>query len=167
MTRLLIPAALLAVAWPRAAAARRPRRPLGRRHLDGRRHAGSLARLDKLAAVPAQRAGAYRLRYPPGWRISENSGSGGPVLSLLPPRGPGVASVPTSPPPDPAAERGIAASRSRWGRWKAAAARPGLDGGHHHAAGRGALVRAHRCARDPPEGPAGAYDRVLASFRLR
>ena len=34
--------------------------------------------------------GGYQLRYPPGWRVKESSGSGGPVLSLLPARGIGI-----------------------------------------------------------------------------
>jgi hypothetical protein len=114
--------------------------------------------------------GGYRLRYPPGWRVSESSGSGGPVLSLLPPRGPGISLLATtSPPPDPAA--GSAAIRCQPVKVGALDGRRCLDpgsmvvtttlrGGERWFVLTGAL-------RDPPEGPAGAYDRVLSSFRLR
>ena len=34
--------------------------------------------------------GGYQLRYPPGWQVKEGAGDGGPVLSLLPPRGVGI-----------------------------------------------------------------------------
>jgi hypothetical protein len=34
--------------------------------------------------------GGYRLRHPPGWRVKESAGDGGPVLSLLPPAGAGI-----------------------------------------------------------------------------
>jgi len=115
-------------------------------------------------------AGRFRLRYPPGWRAKESSGSGGPVLSLLPPRGAGISVLVTfTPPPG----------------WGAAsppntACRPVQVGG----------LRGSRCldtlsmvvtttaqgherwyvlatSLRRPAAPAGAYDRVLASFQPR
>jgi hypothetical protein len=34
--------------------------------------------------------GGFRLRYPPGWKVTESTGSGGVALSLLPPQGDGI-----------------------------------------------------------------------------
>jgi hypothetical protein len=48
-------------------------------------------------------AGGFRLRYPPGWRVAESSGSGGVALSLLPPKGYGISLLATSAEPAPAA----------------------------------------------------------------
>ena len=53
-------------------------------------------------AVPASRPehtsadGGSRLRYPPGWRVTESSGSGGVALSLLPPKGDGISVLATA-----------------------------------------------------------------------
>src|ERR687894_809626 len=40
--------------------------------------------------------GGFRLRYPPGWRVTESAGSGGVALSLLPPRGDGISVLATT-----------------------------------------------------------------------
>jgi hypothetical protein len=113
-------------------------------------------------------AGGYRLRYPPGWRVRESTGSGGPVLSLLPPKGFGISVLVTStePPEARAAAlpntscrpvqvgglRGtrcldtismvvstVLRGRERWYVLTASLRRPGVS--------------------------AGTYDQVLASFR--
>jgi hypothetical protein len=110
--------------------------------------------------------GGYRLRYPPGWRVEERTGSGGPVLSLLPPRGSGISVLVTSTaPPEPGGPNGDC--------------RPvtvgGLEGSRCQDAaskvvtttleGRERWYVLTSSLRDPA-APAGAYDRVLASFRL-
>jgi hypothetical protein len=111
--------------------------------------------------------GGYRLRYPPGWRVRESTGSGGPVLSLLPPKGVGISVLVTfTAPPE-----GGAGPNTR--------CRPVQVGG---LAGSRCLdsvsmvVSTTLQARDRwyvlttslrrSVIPAGVYDRVLASFRL-
>jgi hypothetical protein len=113
--------------------------------------------------------GGYRLRYPPGWRVKESSGSGGPVLSLLPPRGIGISVQVTSTAPP---EGGAAtAPNTRCQPVKVG----GLEGSRcldtasmvvsTTLQGRERwYVLASTLRR--PAAPAGAYDRVLASFRL-
>ena len=114
-------------------------------------------------------AGGYRLRYPPEWRAKESAGSGGPVLSLLPPKGSGISVLVTFTTP-PEAEPGNLPNTQ---------CRPILAGG----------LKGSRCldtvsmvvsttlqgrerwyvvttSLRRPAVPAGAYDRVLASFRL-
>jgi hypothetical protein len=109
--------------------------------------------------------GGYRLRYPPGWRAKESSGSGGPVLSLLPPKGTGISVLVTSTaPPQPGAPNaacqpvrvgGLAGSRCR--DTVAMVVTTTLEGRERWYVLTGSLRR--------PAAPAGAYDRVLASFR--
>jgi hypothetical protein len=109
--------------------------------------------------------GGYRLRYPPGWRAKESSGSGGPVLSLLPPRGAGISLLVTSTaPPEPGGPGadcrpvrvgGLAGSRCRDGAAKVVTTT---------LVGRGRWFVLTTSLRRPA-APAGAYDRVLASFR--
>jgi hypothetical protein len=110
-------------------------------------------------------AGGYRLRYPPGWRAEESSGSGGPVLSLLPPKGAGISLLVTSTkPPEPGAPNadcrpvrvgGLVGSRCRDGAAKVVTTT--LEGRERWYVLTTSLRR--------PAVPAGAYDRVLASFR--
>jgi hypothetical protein len=114
-------------------------------------------------------AGGYRLRYPPGWRAKESTGSGGPVLSLLPPRGSGITVLVTSTaPPDPGATNPSTSG-----------CRPvrvgGLEGSWCQDT-TAMVVSTTLQGRErwyvlttslqQPAAPAGAYDRVLASFRL-
>ena len=114
-------------------------------------------------------AGGYRLRYPPGWRAKESSGSGGPVLSLLPEKGSGISVLVTftAPNPDAASRPGIRCRPVRIG---------GLEGGRCQdrismvvsttLQGRERWYVLMTSLRRPAI-PAGAYDRVLASFRPR
>jgi hypothetical protein len=174
MTRLLIPAALLALALAAGGCGRSgpdgPGGPSAAATSTVAATASSLGPAPDGWPLFSSAAGGYRLRYPPGWRVSESSGSGGPVLSLLPPRGPGISLLATtSPPPDPAA----ASAAIRCQPVKVGA----LDG--HRCLDPGSMVVTTTLRgeerwfvltgelRDPPEDPAGAYDRVLASFRLR
>jgi hypothetical protein len=114
--------------------------------------------------------GGYRLRYPPGWRAKESSGSGGPVVSLLPPKGSGISVLVTftAPPEADAASRpGIRCRPVRIG---------GLEGSRCQdrismvvsttLQGRERWYVLTTSLRRPAT-PAGAYDRVLASFRPR
>jgi FG-GAP repeat len=55
--------------------------------------------------------GGYRLRHPPGWRVKESIGTGGPVLSLLPPRGAGITVLATWTPPPEAGAAGLPYTR--------------------------------------------------------
>jgi hypothetical protein len=110
--------------------------------------------------------GGYRLRYPPGWRAKESTGSGGPVLSLLPPRGAGISLLVTSTAPPqagapnvdcrPVKVGGLEGSRCR--DTVAMAVTTTLEGRDRWYVLTSSLRR--------PAAPAGAYDRVLASFRL-
>jgi hypothetical protein len=124
----------------------------------------AVARWPVFTSVP----GGYRLRHPPGWRIKEGTGSGGPVLSLLPPKGAGISVVVTSTAPPEAGAAGLPNTRCQ----------PVQVGG----------LKGTRCldtismvvstvlegrerwyvlttSLRQPAAPAGAYDRVLASFR--
>jgi hypothetical protein len=111
-------------------------------------------------------AGGYRLRHPPGWRVKESTGSGGPVASLLPPRGAGISVLVTSTAPP----EGGAAPNTR--------CRPVRVGGLAGSRCQDTVsnvVTTTLQGRDRwyvlttslrrPAAPAGAYDRVLASFR--
>ena len=114
-------------------------------------------------------AGGYRLRYPPEWRAKESTGSGGPVLSLLPAKGSGITVLVTFTTPPEAGPSNLPNTQCR----------PILAGG----------LKGSRCldtvsmvvsttlqgrerwyvvttSLRRPAVPAGAYDRVLASFRL-
>ena len=120
--------------------------------------------------VFASTQGGYRLRYPPSWRAKESSGSGGPVLSLLPPKGSGISVLVTftAPPEADAASRpGIRCGPVRIG---------GLEGSRCQDR-ISMVVSTTLQGRDRwyvlttslrrPATPAGAYEQVLASFRPR
>lgn len=108
--------------------------------------------------------GGYRLRYPPGWRVKESSGSGGPVLSLLPPRGSGISLLVTSTAPPQAGSPNADCRPVKVG---------GLEGSR--CQDNSMVVTTTLVGRErwyvltgslrEPVTPAGAYDRVLASFR--
>jgi hypothetical protein len=114
-------------------------------------------------------AGGYRLRYPPGWRVKESTGTGGPVLSLLAPRGAGISVLVTfTPPPErasnapntacrPVTVAGLAGSRCL--DTVAKVVTTTLKGQERWYVLTASLRR--------PAAPAGAYDRVLASFQPR
>jgi hypothetical protein len=114
-------------------------------------------------------AGGYRLRYPPGWRAKESTGSGGPVLSLLPPRGAGISVLVTSTAPPEGGAATAPNTRCRPVRVG------GLEGSRCQDT-VSMVVIATLQGRDRwyvlttslrrPAAPAGAYDRVLDSFRL-
>jgi hypothetical protein len=112
--------------------------------------------------------GGYRLRHPPGWRVKESAGSGGPVLSLLPPRGTGISVLVTWTAPPEAGAADLPNTRCQPVRVG------GLDGTQClDMISRVVSTTLH--GRDrwyvlttslrSPAAPAGAYDRVLASFR--
>lgn len=107
--------------------------------------------------------GGFRLRYPPGWRVTESSGSGGVALSLLPPKGDGISVLATATePPAPATPcRRVRVGRLEGSRCQDAEATlvtTTLEGPDRWFVLTASLQRA--------AAPAGAYDRVLASFRL-
>jgi hypothetical protein len=107
--------------------------------------------------------GGFRLRYPPGWKVTESSGSGGVALSLLPPKGDGISVVATATqPPAPATGcRPVRVGRLEGSRCQDAEATlvtTTLEGPDRWYVLEASLQRA--------AAPAGAYDRVLASFRL-
>jgi len=108
-------------------------------------------------------AGGFRLRYPPGWRVTESTGSGGATLSLLPPQGFGISVLVTTTAPASTATRcqpvrvgGLAGSRCQDA--EATLIVTTLEGPDRWYTLSGPLQTA--------VAPAGAYDRVLASFRL-
>lgn len=113
--------------------------------------------------------GGYRLRYPPGWRVKESTGSGGPVLSLLPPKGVGISVLVTSTAPPEAGAANLPNTSCRPVRVG------GLEGSRcldtismvvsTTLQGRERWYVLTTSLRRPAV-PAGAYDRVLASFRL-
>jgi hypothetical protein len=107
--------------------------------------------------------GGFRLRYPPGWRVTESFGSGGVALSLLPPKGDGISVLATATqPPAPATPcRPVRVGRLEGSRCQDAEATmvtTTLEGPDRWFVLTASLQRA--------AAPAGAYDRVLASFRL-
>jgi hypothetical protein len=107
-------------------------------------------------------AGGFRLRYPPGWRVTESTGSGGVALSLLPPQGDGISVLTTSTAPPPP---GTPCTPVRVGRLEGSRCQDAeatlvtttLKGPDRWYVLTASLAR--------PAAPAGAYDRVLASFR--
>jgi hypothetical protein len=106
--------------------------------------------------------GGFRLRYPPGWRVTESTGSGGVALSLLPPRGDGITVLATSTEPPPSATpctpvRVGRLEGSRCQDTEATLVTTTLKGPDRWYVLTASLARA--------AAPAGAYDRVLASFR--
>jgi hypothetical protein len=107
--------------------------------------------------------GGFRLRYPPGWKVTESTGSGGVALSLLPPQGDGLSVLATAAePPAPATLcRPVRVGRLEGSRCQDAEATlviTTLKGQDRWFVLEASLQRA--------AAPAGAYDRVLASFRL-
>lgn len=114
-------------------------------------------------------AGGYRLRYPTGWRAKESTGSGGPVLSLLPPKGAGISVLVTLTAPPETAASTLPDTRCRSVRIG------GLEGSRCLDT-ISMVVSTTLQGRErwyvlttslqQPAAPAGAYDRVLASFRL-
>jgi hypothetical protein len=112
--------------------------------------------------------GGYRLRYPPGWRIKESVGTGGPVLSLLPPRGAGISVLATSTTPPEAGAANLQNTRCQ-------PIRVGGLGGSRCLDTISMSVSTTLQGRERwyvlttslrrPSAPAGAYERVLASFR--
>ena len=85
-------------------------------------------------------AGGFRLRYPPGWRVTESTGSGGVALSLLPPQGDGITVLTTSTEPPPPA---TPCTPVRVGRLEGSRCQD-TDPGHHHPQGARPVVRADR-----------------------
>jgi hypothetical protein len=121
-----------------------------------------------LPAVPASwpehtsADGGFRLRYPPGWRVTESTGSGGVTLSLLPPQGDGISVLATTdqPPAQATPCQAVRVGRLEGSRCQDAEATlvtTTLEGPD-----RWFVVTANL---QKPAAPAGAYDRVLASLR--
>ena len=112
--------------------------------------------------------GGYRLRYPPGWRVKESAGTGGPVLSLLPPRGTGITVLVTFTAPPEAGAANLPNTRCQPVRVG------GLEGSRcldtismvvsTTLQGRERWYVLTTSLRRPA-APIGAYDRMLASFR--
>jgi hypothetical protein len=160
MAKLLVPVGLLLLALGAAGCAQGTPRP-------------AAPPATTAPAIPAgwpaftSRDGGYRLRYPPGWRVKESFGDGGPVLSLLPPRGAGISVLVLTgapPQPDPGspnvrcqALRTAAMTGARCVDTIAMVVRTTLHGGDRWFVVTTSLRR--------PAAPAGAYDRVLASLR--
>jgi len=114
------------------------------------------------------RQGGYRLRYPPGWRVKESAGTGGPVLSLLPPRGTGITVLVTfTPPPEPGA--------AKLPNTRCQPVQVGRLAGSQCLDTTSMVVSTTLQGRERwyvltaslrrPAAPRGTYDRVLASFR--
>jgi hypothetical protein len=114
-------------------------------------------------------AGGYQLRYPPGWRAKESSGSGGPVLSLIPPKGDGISLLVTFTAPPEAEPASLPTTRCRPVQ---------VDGlkGRRCLESTSMLVTTTLQGRQQwfvlttslrrPATPARAYDGVLASLRF-
>jgi hypothetical protein len=112
--------------------------------------------------------GGYRLRHPPGWRVKERAGDGGPVLSLLPPAGAGISVLVTWTVPPEAGAADLPNSRCRPVRVGRLAGSRCLDtiSGSLTTVLRGRdrwFVLTTSTRR--PAAPEGAYDRVVASLR--
>ena len=175
MIKLLVPAGLLGLALAAAGCARSPEAepPV----TSAVRAASSTlapppASLDPAVSswrVFASVPGGYRLRYPPGWRAKESTGSGGPVLSLLPPKGFGISVLATWTAPPEADAANLPNTRCRPVRVG------GLEGSRCldtismvvsttlHGRERWYVLTT---SLRRPAAAAGEYDRVLASFRL-
>jgi hypothetical protein len=113
--------------------------------------------------------GGYRLRYPPGWRVKEGTGIGGPVLSLLPPKGAGISVQVTFTTPPEAGAASLPSTRCRPVRVG------GLEGNRCQDSASMVVSTALKgrerwyvllTSLQRPAVPAGAYDLVLASFRV-
>jgi hypothetical protein len=113
--------------------------------------------------------GGYRLRHPPGWRLKESSGSGGPVLSLLPPRGGGISVLVTSTAPPEAGTVDLPNTRCRPVTVGGLEGRRCLDSSAMVVStalqGRDRWYVLTASLRRPAV-PAPVYDRVVGSFRL-
>jgi hypothetical protein len=112
--------------------------------------------------------GGYRLRHPPGWRVRERAGDGGPVLSLLPPAGAGISVLVTFTVPPEAGAASLPNTRCRPVRVGRLAGSRCLDtiSGSVTTVLRGRdrwFVLTTSTRR--PAAPKGAYDRVVASLR--
>jgi hypothetical protein len=106
--------------------------------------------------------GGFRLRYPPGWKVTESAGSGGVALSLLPPQGDGISvlATATQPPAPPSGCQPVRVGRLEGSRCQDAEATlvaTTLEGPDRWFVLTANLQR--------QAAPARAYDRVLASFR--
>ena len=114
-------------------------------------------------------AGGYRLRYPPGWQAKESTGGGGPVLSLLPPKGAGISVLVTFTTPPEAGASNLPNTQCRPIRAGGLKGSRCLDTVSMVVSttlqGRGRWY-VLTTSLQRPAVPAGAYDRVLASFRL-
>jgi hypothetical protein len=114
-------------------------------------------------------AGGFQLRYPPGWRAKESSGSGGPALSLLPPRGDGISLLVTFAAPPEAEPASLPTTRCRPIQVDGLKGRRCLDSTSMvmttRLQGRQRWYVLATSLRRPAT-PAGAYDSVLASLRL-
>jgi hypothetical protein len=112
--------------------------------------------------------GGYRLNYPPGWKVREDTGSGGPVLSLLPPKGLGISVLVTSTAPPEAGAAALPNTRCQPVRVG------GLEGTRCLDTVTMVVSTALKgrerwyvltASLRRPSGPARAYDRVVGSFR--
>jgi hypothetical protein len=112
--------------------------------------------------------GGYRLRYPPGWRVRESAGDGGPVLSLLPPAGAGISVLVTWTTPPEAGAADLPNTRCRPVRVGRLSGSRCLDTISMSVStvlqDRDRWYVLTTSARRPAT-PRGAYDRVVASFR--
>jgi hypothetical protein len=112
--------------------------------------------------------GGYRLRYPPRWRVKESVGTGGPVLSLLPPRGAGISMLVTSTAPPEAGAANLQNIRCQPIRVGRLGGTRCLDTISMSVSttlqGRGRWYVLTTSLRRP-SAPVRAYDGVLASFR--
>jgi hypothetical protein len=112
--------------------------------------------------------GGYRLRHPPGWRVKERAGDGGPVLSLLPPAGAGISVLVTFTVPPEAGAAGLPNTRCRPVRVGRLAGSRCLDTVSMSVTtvlrDRDRWFVLTTSARRPA-APKGAYDRVVASLR--
>jgi hypothetical protein len=112
--------------------------------------------------------GGYRLRYPPRWRVKESVGTGGPVLSLLPPRGAGISMLVTSTAPPEAGAANLKNIRCQPIRVGRLGGTRCLDTISMSVSttlqGRGRWYVLTTSLRRP-SAPVRAYDGVLASFR--
>jgi hypothetical protein len=107
--------------------------------------------------------GGYRLRYPPGWRVKESAGDGGPVLSLLPPAGAGISVLVTfTVPPEPGRCRPLRVGRLTGSRCLDSASRSVTTVLRDQDRDRWFVLTT---SARRPAGPKGAYDLVVASLR--
>jgi hypothetical protein len=172
-TKLLAPAGLLLLAVTAAACGRPPEAAPPTASAATSTAAAPASTADPAVSrwpVFTSVAGGYRLRYPPGWRVEESTGTGGPVLSLLARKGAGISVLITfTPPPGGGAPNapntacravkvgGLAGSRCL--DTLANVVTTTLQGRERWYVLTTSLKR--------PAAPAGAYDRVLASFQPR